>query len=126
MLSIIKNIFSIYYIIVIIALLLLAAAAPPPMRSAPTMKLLTKWKVISTVGAKWMALADLLEFETSVTDAINGKHKGDPDLACREVFSRWLKGEAGSNPSWEELLEALDEGLNFKVFADELRTKLNA
>ena len=100
------------------------ASAPPP--SAPTMKLLTKWKVISSVGAKWRELADLLEFDPNITAAIDGKHKGDPDLACREVFTRWLKGEAGTTPTWEELLEALDDGLNFKVFADDLRAKLYA
>ena len=95
------------------------------MKSAPTMKLLTKWKVISTVAANWRELADLLEFETGVTDTIDGKHKGDPNLACREVFSRWLKGEGGSsNPGWDELLEALND-LNFKVLAEDLRSKLN-
>ena len=90
------------------------------------MKLLVKWKVISTVGAKWMTLADLLDFDTSITDIINGKHKGDPELACREVFSRWLKGEAKSTPSWENLLDALEEGLDLQVLADDLRSKLNA
>ena len=78
------------------------------------------------MAAKWRELADLLEFEPSVTDTIDGKHKGDPTLACREVFTRWLKGEGeSSNPSWGDLLEALGD-LKFKVLADDLRSKLNA
>ena len=90
------------------------------------MKLLVQWKVISTIATKWMILADLLEFDTSITDNINEKYKGDPELACREVFSRWLKREAKSTPSWECLLDALENGLDLQVLADDLRSKLDA
>ena len=89
------------------------------------MRLLTKWKVVSSVAAKWRELADLLDFNPSITSAIDGKHKGDPELSCREVFSRWLTGESGSAPSWGDLLEALDD-LNYTVLADDLRSKLSA
>ena len=82
-----------------------------------------KWKVIPTVGSKWRELADLLDFDPSFTALIDEKYEGDANLACREIFMRWLKGE-GSTPSWEELLEALDDGLSFTEFADELRSKL--
>ena len=97
----------------------------PPSAPTPTMRLLTKWKVLSSVAAKWRGLADLLDFDPSVTSAIDGKHKGDPELSCRDVFSRWLTGETGSAPSWGDLLEALDD-LNYKVLADDLRSKLGA
>jgi hypothetical protein len=89
------------------------------------MKLLTKWKILSSVAANWRGLADLLDFDPSVTSAIDGKHKGDPELCCREVFTRWLKGETGSAPSWDDLLEALDD-LNYNVLVFDLRLKLSA
>ena len=89
------------------------------------MRLLTKWKVVSSVAAKWRELADLLDFNPSITSAIDGKHKGDPELSCREVFSRWLTGESGSAPSWGDLLEALDD-LNYTVLADDLHSELSA
>ena len=89
------------------------------------MKLLTKWKVLSSVAAKWRALADLLDFDPSVTSAIGEKHNRDPELSCREIFSRWLTGETGSAPTWGDLLEALDD-LNYKVLTDDLRSKLSA
>jgi hypothetical protein len=91
----------------------------------PTMKLLTKWKILSSVAANWRGLADLLDFDPGVTSAIDGKHKGDPELCCREVFSQWLIGKTGSAPTWNDLLEALD-GLDYKVLADDLRSKLSA
>ena len=89
------------------------------------MRLLTKWKVLSSVAANWRSLADLLGFVPSITSAIDAKHKGDPELSCREVFTRWLKGETGSPPSWDDLLEALDD-LNLKVLTNDLRSKLYA
>ena len=88
------------------------------------MKLLTKWKVTSTVCARWRELADLLEIDPAITAAIDDKHKGNPELACREIFIRWLKGE-GSTPSWEELIDNLDDVLSFKVFSDQLRSKIS-
>ena len=102
---------------------LLVADPPPP--PAPTMRLLTKWKVLSSVAANWRPLADLLGFDPSITSAIDGKHKGEPELCCRELFTRWLEGETGSAPSWDDLLEALDD-LRLKVLADDLRSKLCA
>jgi hypothetical protein len=87
------------------------------------MRLLTKWQVLSSVATRWRTLADLLGCDPSITSAIDGKHKGDPELCCREVFSQWLTGETGSAPSWDDLLEALDD-LKYKVLADELRRKL--
>ena len=69
-------------------------------------------KVIPTVGSKWRELADLLDFDPSVTALIDEKCEGDANLACWDIFMQWLKGE-GSTPSWEELLEALDDGLSF-------------
>ena len=87
------------------------------------MKLLIKWKVISTVCAKWRELADLLEIDPAVTAAIEVKHNGDTFLACSEILMRWLRGE-GSTPSWEELIDNFDHGLSFKAFSDQLRSKL--
>ena len=87
------------------------------------MKLLTKWDVIPTVASKWRELSDLLEIDPNVTANIEEKTKGDPEKACREVFTRWLKGEGG-NPTWEELLDALDS-LKYTEFVAELQTKLN-
>lgn len=83
---------------------------------------LTKWKVISTVSAQWRQLADLLNINPSITAAIDGKHS-DPCLACREIFTRWLKGE-GTHPTWDVLLEALDD-LDFKVLTKGLREALD-
>lgn len=89
------------------------------------MRLLTKWKVLSSVAANWRGLADLLGFDPSITSAIDDKYKGDPELSCREVFSRWLMGKTGSAPSWGDLLEALDD-LNYTVLADDLHSELSA
>lgn len=83
------------------------------------MKWLAKWNVISKVAFKWMELADLLEIDHNVTAAIHNKNHGDPELACREVITRWLDGE-GTEPTWEELID----NLPLPLFADELRAKL--
>ena len=87
------------------------------------MKYLTKWNVIPTVAAKWRELSDLLEIDPNVTANIEEKTKGNPETACREVFTKWLKGE-GSEPTWEELLDAIDS-LKYTTFVEELRAKLN-
>ena len=98
---------------------------PPPTNSIPTkptMKYLTKWRVIPTIASKWKQLADILEIDTSITDNIETKCLGDPEKCCREVFAKWLKGE-GSTPSWEELIDDIDS-LGFTVFAEELQGKM--
>ena len=90
------------------------------------MKQLTKWNVIPKVAAKWRGLSDLLGIKPGVTASLEGKHHGDPELACREVFTRWLDGEGlgpGEKLTWDELLEAL-ETLQFNVFVGELKEKL--
>ena len=73
----------------------------------PTMKQIIKRGIIQTAAAKWRELADLLEFDPSVTASIEEKSYGDPERACREVLVRWLKGE-GAPPTWSELDEALE------------------
>lgn len=91
--------------------------------ATPTMKLMTKWKVISTVSSKWKQLADLLEIDHNVTAGIQDKNHGDPDLACRDVLTKWLNGE-GSTVTWDELIDCIDS-VGFANFAVELQAKLN-
>ena len=88
------------------------------------MKLLTKWKVISTVSSKWRQLADVLEIDHNITAGIQDKNHGDPELSCREMLTKWLNGE-GSTVSWDELIDCI-ESVGFSNFAGELITKLNS
>ena len=88
------------------------------------MKWLTKWHVIEKVCSKWRPLADLLEIDHNVTAGLQEKSHGDPESACREVFTKWLNGE-GSTPTWEELIDCI-ESVGFSMFAKELNTKLSS
>ena len=97
------------------------AGASPPL----DIKQLTKWNVLSTVGAKWRGLADLLGFDPGVTTGIGGQYNNNANLCCREVLTLWLQGEGSAPRTWEELLDNL-EALKFKVFVGQLRQKLNA
>ena len=92
--------------------------------ATPTMKLLTKWRIISTVSAKWRPLADVLEIDHNVTAGIQERSHGDPELACREVLTKWLNGEGSTPVSWDELIDCV-ESVGFSMFAGELKAKLN-
>ena len=85
------------------------------------MKSLSKWNVFSVVASKWRELSDLLEIDPSATADI-GVKCSDPEMACRQVLVKWLKGEGGA-PTWEKLLKAMKD-MRFDEYATELREKL--
>ena len=85
--------------------------------------LLTQYKVIPTVEAKWEDMAYALKFEHPTVSAIE-RNKSDTRGRCIDMFSRWLDGEGEREPrTWGTLLEALEEIGNSEL-ATEICCKL--
>ena len=63
-------------------------------------------KVIEQVAPVWEQLACSLHFDSAVIGAIDRDHR-KCEVACMDMFGRWLEGSARQPVSWETLIAAL-------------------
>ena len=63
-------------------------------------------KVIEQVAPVWEQLACSLHFDSAVIGAIDRDHR-KCEVACMDMFGRWLEGSARQPVSWETLMAAL-------------------
>ena len=63
-------------------------------------------KVIEQVAPVWEQLACSLHFDSAVIGAIDRDHR-KCEVACMDMFGRWLEGSARQPVSWETLIVAL-------------------
>ena len=64
-------------------------------------------KVIEQVAPVWEQLACSLHFQPAVIRTMDRKNHYQCDLACMDMFGRWLEGSARQPVSWETLMAAL-------------------
>ena len=67
-------------------------------------------KIVDQMSSKWKEMALALKFDHNVMERIayNTRHDGCEE-SCRQMFSQWLKGEAGQPIMWERLIKACTE-----------------
>ena len=66
--------------------------------------------VIPKVAAKWKTVADFLEYDIHIIDAIANKYRDDPMECCDGLFRDWLTTNHGVKPkTWAALLTCLKE-----------------
>ena len=63
-------------------------------------------KMIEQVAPVWEWLAYALHFNRAIV-AVIGRDHCKCDLACMDMFGRWLEGSARQPVSWETLMAAL-------------------
>ena len=77
---------------------------------------------------KWEELAEALNFDDEMIEAIKQKERDDPKKCCRQFFKDWLGTGHGTNPkTWETLFNALkdpDLKLVEQRIADEMVAKV--
>lgn len=64
-------------------------------------------KVIEQVTPVWEQLAYALHFKPALVKAIDRNNPCKCELACIDMFARWLDGMARQPVSWETLIVAL-------------------
>ena len=64
-------------------------------------------KVIEQVSPVWEWLAYALHFQPAVIRTIDRKNHYQCDLACMDMFGRWLEGSARQPVSWKTLIAGL-------------------
>ena len=65
-------------------------------------------KVIEQVAPLWEQLAYALHFNPAVVGAIDRDHR-KCELACIDMFCRWLEGSACQPVRWVTLMAALND-----------------
>ena len=91
------------------------------MDSTPTLRVLDD-KVVPAVAAKWDTLSIHLGVDTALTAIVKKNNPTDCEGACRDVLSRWLKGDrnSGSEPrTWRSVLQAVRD-CGYREYASEL------
>ena len=91
------------------------------MDSAPTLRVLDD-KVVPAVAAKWDTLSIHLGVDTALIAIVKKNNPTDCEGACRDVLSRWLKGDrnSGSEPrTWRSVLRAVRD-CGYREYASEL------
>ena len=73
------------------------------------MKLIKKY-IIPKVAARWMDVADFLDYKIETIELIKQKHQGDGEQCCDGLFRDWLSTDHGVGPkTWGTLIERLKE-----------------
>ena len=82
-------------------------------------------KIVDQMSSKWKEMALALKFDHNVMERItcNTCNYGCEE-SCRQMFSRWLKGEAGQPITWERLIIALND-IKYGTLASELTLSLS-
>ena len=70
------------------------------------------------MAAKWWMLGDLLGIET--VENIKEEHRNMPELCCREIFVRWIRGEGVQPCTWQKLIELIED-VGHKALANDLK-----
>ena len=74
-------------------------------------------------SAKWYNIGLRLKVSVAKLDGIESQFS-DPGECLREVLKEWLKGAAGTEPSWRVLVEALrSQTVRETQLADQLEAK---
>ena len=64
-------------------------------------------KVIEKVSPVWESLAIALHFNSAVIETLKRNNHDKCDLACIDMFGRWLEGRVCKPVTWETLMAAL-------------------
>ena len=78
------------------------------------------------VAAKWDTLALYLGVDTSLVAIVKKNNPTDCEGACRDLLSRWLKGDRNSGSdarTWHTMVRAVGD-CGFREYASKLRREI--
>ncbi len=77
-------------------------------------------KIIEKIQAVWPELTDLLRLPSDTVANLKAEANYAPGTACREVFNRWLKGDADLRmpKNWDTVIDVMGELGNAKLGQD--------
>jgi len=71
-----------------------------------------KVEIIKALAPKWYDFGDYLDFDPTGEKLDEIKAEGlleGPTICCRNMFQHWLKGNGRQPPTWEALIELLED-----------------
>ena len=79
-------------------------------------------KIFDTVADQWTKLASALGFDMATCDSLATSEA--PAIACKDMFTCWLKGEQNLRPAtWDWLIKCLED-LGFIELANNIKKVL--
>ena len=83
--------------------------------------------VIPKVAAKWIVVAEFLEFKQPTIEMIEEKGRSDPEKCCAEVFRQWLNSDCGVKPkTWSTLIKTLKQIKDLTAVTEEIEENLKS
>ena len=80
-------------------------------------------RVISQIAGGWEKVALALRFDGAALTAIDRDSFHRPEMACLNMFQRWMRGEGRGPVCWEVLMKALKDA-EYTVLAEDLAVAL--
>ena len=93
--------------------------------STPSLQAVRKF-IVCEVAADWSLVAIYLGLETSVIRMARADHPLQCELACADIFERWLSWESGTGErerTWHTVLSVVEEA-GHKAYSQRLRTEM--
>ena len=76
-------------------------------------------KLIDTVADEWTKLASALGFDVATCETLAAGKA--PDIACKDMFTYWLRGGQNLRPAtWDWLIKSLEDS-GFTELANEIK-----
>ena len=85
-----------------------------------------KVRIIETVLADWVKLADCLGLPAVIARNEQANPGWRPEDACRNVLAKWVDGEGRGPQTWASLLTALREMGGYRAFITKVECALDA
>ena len=77
-------------------------------------------RIVLELATDWKTIAYALRFKDYLVKNMEDRSKEE---ACRETLRRWLDGEGGAPPTWEALIEVLED-IDRATLAEDLKKLL--
>lgn len=79
--------------------------------------------VVTEVAGRWERMARALDFSEAEVEILGRNCKNNVELACTDLFTRWLEGNHRQPVTWQTVIECLKE-LDLNVVAEDLNAIL--
>jgi len=81
--------------------------------------------IIPKIAARWMDVADFLDYKIETIELIKQKHHGDGEQCCDGLIRDWLSTDHGVGPkTWGTLIERLKEIEQLAIATSDIEKEL--
>ena len=83
--------------------------------------------VVPKISSEWKIVADFLELEFSIINAIEERYKDDAVRCCEEMLREWLNADHGLQPkTWSTLIATLKVIKKLPTVSQEVEQELKS